>query len=96
MPDRSHDAVPYVLQSLGRLLDVPGVYVLGSNDYFAPTFKNPALYLTPWNRRGTGSTPRLPTDDLVKGLASGGWTDLTNTTARLEVGDTCRVRLRTM
>jgi len=60
--------------------------VLGSNDYFAPTFKNPALYLTPWNRRGTGSTPRLPTDDLVKGLASGGWTDLTNRRAYLTVG----------
>ena len=30
------------------------------------------------HRRGTASTPRLPTEDLVKGLARGGWTDLTN------------------
>jgi len=80
------DSVPALLEAMEPLQDFPGVFVLGSNDYFAPTFKNPALYLTPWNRRGTGSTPRLPTDDLVKGLASGGWTDLTNRRAYLTVG----------
>jgi predicted MPP superfamily phosphohydrolase len=80
------DSVPALLEAMEPLLEFPGVFVLGSNDYFAPTFKNPALYLTPWNRRGTGSTPRLPTDDVVKGLASGGWTDLTNRRAYLTVG----------
>ncbi len=80
------DSVPALLEAMEPLLEFPGVFVLGSNDYFAPTFKNPALYLTPWNRRGTASTPRLPTDDLVKGLASGGWTDLTNRRAYLTVG----------
>jgi predicted MPP superfamily phosphohydrolase len=80
------DSVPALLEAMEPLQDFPGVFVLGSNDYFAPTFKNPALYLTPWNRRGTGSTSRLPTDDLVKGLASGGWTDLTNRRAYLTVG----------
>ena len=36
------DAVPYVLRSLGRLLDVPGVFVWGSNDYYAPTLQESA------------------------------------------------------
>ena len=80
------ESVPRLLEAMEPLLEVPGAFVLGSNDYFAPTFKNPALYLTPWHRRGTGSTPRLPTADLVKGLVAGGWADLTNRRARLTVG----------
>lgn len=79
------DSVPRLLEAMEPLLEVPGAFVLGSNDYFAPTFKNPALYLTPWHRRGTGSTPRLPTKDLVNGLVAGGWEDLTNRRARLTV-----------
>lgn len=79
------DSIPGLLEAMEPLLAVPGVFVLGSNDYFAPVFKNPALYLTPWNRRGTGRTPRLPTDDLVKGLVAGGWEDLTNRRAYLTV-----------
>jgi uncharacterized protein len=82
------EAVPGLLEAMEPLQDFPGVFVLGSNDYFAPTFKNPALYLTPWYRSGSGSTPRLPTDDLVKGLVSGGWEDLTNRRAYLTVGGT--------
>jgi predicted MPP superfamily phosphohydrolase len=79
------DAVPRLLEAMEPLTDFPGAFVLGSNDYFAPVFKNPALYLTPWHRRGTGTTPRLPTDDLVKGLVAGGWEDLTNRRAYLTV-----------
>ncbi|WP_372736397.1 metallophosphoesterase, partial [Nocardioides sp.] len=30
-------AVPAVLDSLGALLEAPGVFVFGSNDYFSPT-----------------------------------------------------------
>jgi len=40
-------AVPVVADALGGLLDVPGVYVLGSNDYYAPGMRNPLLYLLP-------------------------------------------------
>jgi len=35
-------AVPAVVQTLGNLLSVPGVFVFGSNDYFGPRLKNPA------------------------------------------------------
>jgi uncharacterized protein len=79
------DAVPSVLDALGPLLERPGAFVLGSNDYFAPRPKNPALYLMP--RRGRRPTigPRLPTDALVAGLRAGGWLDLTNRRGRLDV-----------
>ncbi|MGL5858195.1 MAG: metallophosphoesterase [Angustibacter sp.] len=78
-------AVPAVLDALGPLLELPGVFVLGSNDYYAPRLKNPARYLSRHGgqRRITG--PALPTDDLVDGLTAGGWRDLTNRRDRLEV-----------
>ena len=40
-------AVPAVLAALDPLLSLPGLFVFGSNDYFGPTFKNPARYLCP-------------------------------------------------
>src|SRR5689334_21229436 len=42
-----HDAVPVLADALGPLLDAPGVFVMGSNDYFAPTMRNPLRYLLP-------------------------------------------------
>jgi hypothetical protein len=45
------------LAGFGPLLDVPGVFVFGSNDYYAPTPRNPAWYLLPDDgRRNTHST----------------------------------------
>lgn len=81
----AHDAVPALLDAYGPLLDVPGVFVLGSNDYFAPKVKNPFKYLTPDHGSDVGNTPRLPTADLVHGLSSGGWLDLNNRRGTLSV-----------
>ena len=36
-----------MLGCLSDLLDRPGAFVLGSNDYYAPILKNPARYLLP-------------------------------------------------
>jgi len=78
------DAVPAVLDALAPLLERPGAFVLGSNDYFGPRPKNPARYLVPdRGRRVTGN--RLPTHELVRGLSDAGWTDLTNTRALVDV-----------
>jgi predicted MPP superfamily phosphohydrolase len=79
------DAVPAVLEAHGALLDRPGVFVLGSNDYFEPHLKNPARYLLPngGTKRLLGT--RLPTDDLVKGFLGAGWLDLTNRRGMLDV-----------
>ncbi|GMA86527.1 hypothetical protein GCM10025868_17770 [Angustibacter aerolatus] len=78
-------AVPSVLSALQPLLERPGVFVLGSNDYFAPKPKNPARYLLPRDgRRVIGR--RLPTSDLVRGLTDAGWLDLDNARGVLDVG----------
>jgi predicted MPP superfamily phosphohydrolase len=81
----AHDGVPVVTASLGRLLDVPGVFVWGSNDYYAPTFKNPLLYLTQPGRRGQVRLEELPWRDLGRKLAAAGWVELTNTAAVMTV-----------
>ena len=72
------DAVPSLLDAYELLQGIPGVFVLGSNDYFAPKLKNPLGYLTGSFAKGVGTTQRLPTADLVRGLGSRGWVDLTN------------------
>jgi uncharacterized protein len=79
------EAVPAILRALGPLLAVPGVFVLGSNDYFAPSLKNPARYLTGAHARPGESMP-LPTADLVDAFTHGGWTDLSNARVALTVG----------
>ena len=33
------DAVPTAIDALDELLNLPGLFVFGSNDYFAPSFK---------------------------------------------------------
>lgn len=72
------DAVPAVLRAFEPLLEVPGCFVLGSNDYFGPTPKNPFRYLMGGHRgpMETGA-PNLPVDDLVAGFEQG-WTNLNN------------------
>ena len=80
-------AVPVVLRALGELLDVPGVFVLGSNDYFAPVLKNPARYLLPSGgaRRPTGAP--LPWRELRDALSQRGWLDLDNRRGDLTIGE---------
>jgi predicted MPP superfamily phosphohydrolase len=78
------DAIPTVLEALDPHYDVPGAFVLGSNDYYAPRPLNPAKYL----RGPSQLEPRramLPWQDLVDGLTGHGWLDLGNTRRILEV-----------
>lgn len=84
----SFRAVPPLVDALGPLLDTTGVFVLGSNDYFAPSFRNPAKYLLPDDGRRRIGAPQLPWRALKTELTEHGWVDLTNTTTRLTVGDT--------
>jgi len=80
------DAVQVAIDALGGLLDRPGVFVLGSNDYFGPRPKNPARYLVPHGRGRRITGARLPTQQLVDTFRRRGWIDLDNTRARLDVG----------
>ena len=70
-------AVPAVAEALVALLNRPGMFVLGSNDYFSPAHKNPLRYLT---RKGTiiNTSTKLPTQDLIDMLCGHGWLDLNN------------------
>ena len=79
------DAVPVVLDCLGPLLDVPGVFVLGSNDYFAPTFRNPLRYLLPDDGKRHTDTPQLPWRDMRRTFTGAGWLDLDNQRGALTV-----------
>lgn len=81
-------AVPVVLDSLGPLLDVPGVFVHGSNDYFEPGLRNPFGYLLPDTGKRYDHTPGLPWRELSAGLSGAGWLDLTNRRTGLTVGET--------
>ncbi len=70
-------AVEPLLAALQPLLEVPGVFVPGSNDYFAPNFKNPASYLLgPSARRH--EPEKLDWPRLRSGFGMSGWVDLTN------------------
>lgn len=83
----STDAVPVVLDALDHLLDVPGLFVFGSNDYYAPTLKNPLKYLMPDNGKRKHGDP-LPTHELAKGLTSRGWHNVNFSRALLDINGT--------
>src|SRR5690349_16211081 len=76
-------AVPAVVQSLSELLSVPGLFVFGSNDYFAPRLKNPLSYVTKPQHRTHGEP--LPWQDLRAAFTERGWLDLTHTRRDIEV-----------
>jgi len=78
------DAVGPTLDALGDLLDLPGLFVFGSNDYYAPSFKNPFSYLL----KDDGSRKlgaKLPWQKLQKQLTKSGWKDLNHNKVKLKV-----------
>lgn len=86
------DAIPLVVDAFRAFDGVPAMFVLGSNDYFAPRPLNPAKYLTGPSQLQP-KRPMLPWPELVAGLEGIGWTDLGNRHARIGVaGRTWAVR----
>jgi predicted MPP superfamily phosphohydrolase len=80
-------AMPGFLDALGPLLDRPGVFVLGSNDMYAPEPHNPARYLVgPSSRWRIRKEPDLPWEKLCDELTAAGWLDLNNQRGRLTAG----------
>jgi uncharacterized protein len=73
-----------VLEALGRFRPRLGaVAVLGSNDYWAPRFRNPLGYFLGPSSRRKRSSGRNPWRELVDGLQARGWTVLSNRRGRL-------------
>lgn len=72
------------LDALEPLLRFPGAFVPGSNDWFAPTPKNPARYLLPDTGRRIHGEP-LPWGDLRTAFTEAGWLDLTHRRTTREV-----------
>ena len=79
-------AVPATLRALGPLLDYPGLFVFGSNDYYGPKPKNPARYLMPEGRKKRVFGARLPWRDLRAGMIEHGWHDATHVRRDLDLG----------
>jgi predicted MPP superfamily phosphohydrolase len=78
------DAVNTALYALEPLLDTPGLYVFGSNDYYGPRFKNPISYL----KRDDGVRilgEKLNTEDLDARLQARGWRNLNTSKIGIEV-----------
>ncbi len=86
------DAVPPLLEAYRRLFETPGVFVLGSNDYFGPRPVNPLAYVG-IGPRLQGERSVLPTDRLHAALVAGGWVDVEHVRTSLEIdGRTIEVR----
>jgi predicted MPP superfamily phosphohydrolase len=83
----SIDAVPVALDALDPLLDIPGFFVFGSNDYYAPRIKNPFGYLMPDKGTRIHGDP-LPSHELADGLTKRGWLNLNYSRALLEINGT--------
>ncbi|MBO7940317.1 MULTISPECIES: metallophosphoesterase [Streptomyces] len=87
------EGVPETLDALGPLMEFPGAYVFGSNDYYGPKLRNPARYLLEkaQGRHGlNGNAPAVgvvhnPWEDLRDGFDTAGWLNLTNTRGVLKV-----------
>ena len=77
------DSVPSAVRAFGRLLELPGAFVFGNNDYYAPTPKSPHRYFV--KSRKLPTTAPLPWQDLRAAQAERGWLDLSNRRAIAEI-----------
>jgi predicted MPP superfamily phosphohydrolase len=96
------EGVPELLDALGPLMEFPGTYVFGSNDYYGPKFRNPGRYLIERSRGHHGlngkNEPaigilRNPWEDLRDAFDTAGWVGLSNTRGRLKLDDGIEIAL---
>ncbi|APT91744.1 metallophosphoesterase [Corynebacterium phocae] len=81
-------AVPSVLQALGPLLNRPGLFCFGTNDYWAPRLPNPFNYLL--GKKNTPSYEDLPWEGMRAAFAERGWLNANQARHEFKVG---KVRL---
>lgn len=81
----SVDALPAVVDTYRDLLERPGVFVFGSNDYGAPVFKSPLRYLHGRRRPVRVTQQELPWREMRQVFVDAGWRDLTHQRHTLEL-----------
>lgn len=80
------DAIRPVLNALDPLLQLPGVFVNGSNDYHAPELRNPIAYL---NKPSSPSHKEvIPTNRMTDVFEAKGWLNLNNRSGSLNISGT--------
>jgi len=83
----SSDSFSNLITALDKYFKIPGFFVPGSNDYYAPKFKNPANYL----KKDSGERHKgreLPWKDLKNFFELAGWQWLSNQTTEIQIKDT--------
>ena len=78
------DAIDSAIYALDPLLDLPGLYVFGSNDYYGPLLKNPIRYLMPDDGTRKLGEP-LATQELDLRLQNRGWKNLNQSRLQIEI-----------
>ncbi|MQA05774.1 MAG: metallophosphoesterase [Streptosporangiales bacterium] len=83
------EALPAFRYAIDPLLDLPGAFVFGSNDRYAPKLKNPLRYLLPTDREQVEPVrqPTLPWRELGEAMTARGWLDLNNRRGTLHIGE---------
>lgn len=80
------DALPALQEALSAFTGVPGVFAHGSNDYFAPTPKNPLAYFGGPSQGETETSTRLDVEGLNTLLAGRlDWLNLNNAVGQVTV-----------
>lgn len=78
-------ALEDLLTALGPLLEVPGAFVFGSNDFAAPRRVNPAAYLVGSSKPAKHTSPGLPWRQMRAALVSRGWSAVDNRCTRIRL-----------
>jgi predicted MPP superfamily phosphohydrolase len=76
-------AIEPLLDCLQPLLEKPGVFVNGSNDYYAPVPKNPISYI--FHASKEPKSARLETTKMTNAFEKAGWQNLNNKSVDIEV-----------
>ena len=77
--------VPDVLRAVGPLMKYPGLFVFGTNDYWAPRPVNPFKYL--WGAKREPSYVDLPWRGMRAAFMEHGWRDATQARHEFQVGN---------
>jgi predicted MPP superfamily phosphohydrolase len=77
-------AINPLLQALEPLLEFPGVFVNGSNDYSSPKLTNPLRYLAGPSKVENRERD-LDTSRMIREFENAGWLNLNNQTGKLSI-----------